>query len=800
MSVDTACSSSSVALHAACNSIWTGECDTAIVGGMNIISSSDNYIGLNAGHFLSPSGGCKTFDEGADGYCRGEAVASVVIKKLDAAQADNDNILSIILSTATNYSAESTSITHPHGPSQENLYKKVLHEAGIRAVEVDYVEMHGTGTQAGDTVEMSSVTNVFAPLNPRRPDGKPLYLGASKANVGHGESASGITALIKAILVLRGEALPPHIGIKGALNHRFPDLEKRNVCIPFSATDFHSLLSQGGRRHVLVNNFSAAGGNAACVLEEYPRRVQDADNADPRPNHVVSVTAKSKYSLYKNARNLIDYLDSGSEFSLSDLSYTTTVRRMQHPLRVQVVASTLIQLRERLASVIAEKSFPMYPKVTSVYFVFTGQGSIYTSIGQALFEASSQFRSDLTRFDQISQAHGFPTFLPVVNGHSQDREAFTPFQMQLGLVAVQMGLCRLLESWGVKPGLVIGHSLGEYSALYASGVLTASDTLYLVGRRAGLLEAGCTIGTHSMLTINAATSTIREALGDTIEGLEFACVNGPYDSVLSGPAELLQRAEKTLKYRGFKSSTLSVPYAFHSSQMDSILTSLENVAQTVEFREPKVPVASPILGIIIRHSGIIGPSYLRRHARECVDFCKALNQLRAEGLVNANCAWVEIGHHPMCLNMIRDTLGNEIPLLPTLRRNENSWASICKSLSLLHTRGYDIGWKEYHRDFERGQRLLSVPSYAFEEKNYWIEYNGWLLNRNAPPNGASVISSGCDAGPRTTTVQRQIFQETIDDKLLLVFETNLVDSAMYSIIAGHVIHGSCLCPAVRCKH
>ena len=206
--VDTACSSSLLALNMACNAIWVHMCDTAVAGGMNLLTGANDYEGLSAGHFLSQTGGCKTYDDAADGYCRGEAVGSIVVKRLDAAEFDNDNILAVILGCATNYSADSISITHPHGPTQEVLYRQVLNQAGLRPFDVDYIEMHGTGTQAGDAVEMSSVSNIFAPAAPARPADNPLHVGAVKANLGHGESASGVTALIKTLLVLREQKLP----------------------------------------------------------------------------------------------------------------------------------------------------------------------------------------------------------------------------------------------------------------------------------------------------------------------------------------------------------------------------------------------------------------------------------------------------------------------------------------------------------------------------------------------------------------------------------------------------------------
>ncbi|KKA17749.1 Polyketide synthase, partial [Rasamsonia emersonii CBS 393.64] len=792
VSLDTACSTSSVALHMACNAIWSGECDTAVVGGMNIISSSDNYVGLSAGHFISPTGGCKTWDKDADGYCRGEAVASVVLKPLEAAQADNDNVLGVILSFATNYSANADSITRPHAPTQESLYRTALRDAGLRPFDVDYIEMHGTGTQAGDTVEMNSVCNVFAPTSPVRPPDNPLYVGAVKANVGHGESASGITGLMKTLLVLRKQQLPPHVGIKTAINPKLPDLQKRNVHIPFHQTPLPSKRGQGSKRRILLNNFSAAGGNTACILEEPPERSIDSSRLDRRSHHVVTISGKSVTSVLNNARNLMAYLAEWPDVSLSDLSYTTTARRMHHPLRQAFVASSIAHLTEQLSAFLSTPN-PTWPKKLSrVAFCFTGQGSFYMPMARDLFEHSSQFRQDLLRFDRVSREHCFATFLPVVDGSGAD-STVTEVQKQLAIVAVEMALFRFFESLDISPSLVIGHSLGEYAALYAAGVLSANDTLYLVGQRASLLETSCPLMTSGMLAVQGGENTIKH-LREKYSALEIACINGPRDVVLSGPRELCEAAMTQLRSQGVHCQLLAIPFAYHSSQMERILDRFEQMATAVHFEKPKVPLVSPSTETVVHEAGIIGPSYLRDQTRRCVRFYGALLQCEQAGLVDENTVWLEIGPRPICMGMIKATLGSQVRLLPSLREGENDWAAISKSLASLHTWGYDINWQEYHREFEAGKRLLTLPRYAWDEKEYWVPYrNDWLLYKGARNERAQTALS--PAGPNTTTVQKLISQEVEDRKVTLVFETDLAESKMHAMITGHVINGSGLCPA-----
>ena len=322
-SIDTACSSSLAAIQLACTSLWAHDCDTALAGGMNILTNPDIFSGLSRGQFLSKKGPCATFDDEADGYCRADGVGSVVLKRLEDAEADKDPIFGVILGTATNHSAEAVSITHPHAGAQEFLYKSVLNRAGVDPHDISYVEMHGTGTQAGDATEMRSVTNVFAPAHRQRRPDQSVHLGAVKANAGHAEAASGTTSLIKVLMMLQKDTIPPHCGIKGTINRTFPnDLEARNVHIPLGSPKPWKR-PNGGKRRVFLNNFSAAGGNTALLLEDGAIQ-SPVDDKDKRSNHIIAVTARTKNSLKHNVENMIDYLEKNPETNLSSLSYTVS--------------------------------------------------------------------------------------------------------------------------------------------------------------------------------------------------------------------------------------------------------------------------------------------------------------------------------------------------------------------------------------------------------------------------------------------------------------------------------------------
>ena len=787
--VDTACSSSFAAIQLACTSLQAKECDTAVAGGLNVMTTPDLFAGLSRAQFLSKTGSCKTFDNGADGFCRGDGVASIVLKRLDDAEADNDPILGVILGTATNHSADAVSMTQPHAPAQEYLYKKILRNTSVDPLDVSYVEMHGTGTQVGDGTEMKSISNVFAPRHQgRRPD-QTLHLGAVKANIGHGEASAGVTSLIKVLIMLQQNAIPPHVGIKGTINKTFPtDLEERGIRIALKQTPW--LAPANGKRRAYLNNFGASGGNTGLLLEEASRSVHVGEK-DPRTSFVISVTGNSSWSLQQNIQNLVSYLERNPEASLPSLSYTTTARKMQHPFRFSFAVSCISDAKAALVSAKAETIKPVSAKPPQVSFVFTGQGSHYPSLGKQLFEHSKQFRSDIMEFDRIGRNQGFPSFLPLVDGTLADLGSFSPVALQLGQSCIQMALARLWKSWGILPSAVLGHSLGEYAALNVAGVLSVSDTIFLVGRRAELLQKSCTAGTHAMLAVATSVTSICKVLDG--EDLEIACINGPKETVLSGPTEQVKSYSRTLGAAGIKCVLLSTAYAFHSSQVATILDPLKELASSITFRNPAIPVISPLLGGVVAAGENFGPEYLARHARETVNFLDAIAAAKREELIDQNMVWLEVGPSPVCSAFLKSNLGSETLTVPSLRKNEDAWRTVSSGLSTLHRKGLRIDWNEVHRDYESMHTVLSLPRYAFENKNYWLDYNNnWCLTKGEVVEAPAKKRKNRHLS--TSSVQK-LTGEDYGDKIKVTAESDLSDPDLHEAISGHLVNGSALCPS-----
>lgn len=788
--VDAACSSSALAIQMGVQSLRSYECDTAVAGGCNVVTAPEMYSGLSRGSFLSPTGSCKTFDNDADGYCRGDGVGSVVLKRLEDAVAEGDNIQAVIKSVSTNHSAHAVSITHPHAGAQQRLMRRVLQEGAIDAKDIDYVEMHGTGTQAGDATEFQSVTSVLG----NRPKDNPLHVGAIKANIGHAEAAAGTNSLIKILMMMRKNAIPPHVGIKGRINEKFPPLDQVNVRIDRGVAPFTARPGGDGKRKVLLNNFNATGGNTCMIIEDAP--APRTGGKDPRSHHVVALSAKTAQSLKQNSARLADYLESNPQTQLQDLAYTTTARRMHHPVRKSYAVDNLEVLVKSLRKDVESSDTRPTGSCAPTVFLFTGQGAHYPGMGRELFATNTVFRDRILESDDICVRQGLPSFKRLVTEVSPDKSQPTPTESQLALVSIELALVALWESWGVKPGMVLGHSLGEYAALCAAGVLSINDTLYLVGKRALLMEEKCVANSHTMLSIQSDAESIQQILsagGST--SCEIACRNGPTMTVVSGKSEDIVLLQSHLSTSSVKSTILEVPFAFHSQQMEPILDEMRDLSSTVSFLKPTIPVASSLLAEIISEAGIFTADYLTRQAREAVNFQGALNIAKIQGIGNEDTLWIEVGVHPMCHSMARSTLGiTPTKALPTLRRDENCYSVISKSLVNAYNSGINVNWTEFHRDFKAALKLLDLPTYAFDLKNYWIQHQGdWSLTKGDASGQVSPLP--VQQAFSTTCLQQIDDQSFSKDGASVVFSSDLAEPSLNAAVRGHIVNGIGLVPS-----
>ncbi|KAK5625822.1 hypothetical protein RRF57_001538 [Xylaria bambusicola] len=794
-SVDSACSSSATAIQLACDSLVNRNCNLALAGGAQVASSPFEFSALGKSGFLSPSGGCKTFRADADGYCRGEGVGVLVLKRLEDALADNDNIEAVITGWGRNHSAGASSITHPHTKSQEELIRRVLRQANTKPSKIGYVECHGTGTVVGDLAEITSITRVFA--KHFKPDA-PIQVGSLKANVGHSESAAGVSSVIKAAMLLKKGVVPPQAGItpETQLHLGFADLDMSSICINSQPN-----ILDVTRQRILVNSFDAAGGNTCLLIEKAPEPIDHTLGPDPRTWHVVTVSAQASESLHDNKKNLLGYLVNHPETRLSDVAYSTTRRKTYQPLRSEYAVGSTHDLIERLRRDVSrhdanDSSIAGKPKVI---FLFDGQGASLFGIARELYETHPTFRGYLnglqSRCEELcpDMRRTLPSILT-----AQDAGTNGSFVTEdhLAIVCVQLALADLWRSWGIHPDLVLGHSIGEYAALSVAGVLSVADTLWLVSKRASLFEKTYTTGEYGMLNLSATTDNVlvllqEQGLRDTCD---IACFNGDTSHVVGGPTTELCKLADGAESKGVSTRFLEVPHAFHCSHIERICESLQKVASKVSFFPPQIPVSSTVTGEIVTQEGIFNASYITHHAQHPVRFSNALKSidsfLKSE---QVSPVWIDIGPSSTCLGLLRQTLdAHPSQLLPSLRKSESNWKTLTTSIGKAYAIGLKVDWSEFHKPFVQSLRLLDLPTYAFNLKRYWQPYT----MATASANGIDI--KGSEQRPHkftpTATVQTIRHQQVSSEMVEVTFISSLSDSRLRDAILGHRIEGSCICP------
>ncbi|KAI0533847.1 hypothetical protein GGR58DRAFT_521044 [Xylaria digitata] len=745
-SIDSACSSSATAIQLACAALINRECTMALAGGAQVASSPFEFSALGKSGFLASSGGCKTFRADADGYCRGEAVGLIVLKRLEDALADKDNIEALITGWGRNYSAGASSMTHPHPESQEKLIRQVFRRANAKPSDISYVELHKTGTTVGDLAEMTSITRVFgghSKLN------SPFHIGSVKANVGHSESAAGISSVIKAVLMLKTGVIPPQAMITPTTELRpgFTELDMSSIHIDSKPATLEN------HKKILVNSFDAAGGNTCLLIERAPEPVDIAPDPDPRVWHLVTVSAQVGESLLNNKKNLLEYLVKHPATELSSVAYSTTARRTHYSRRCEYTISSTEQLIEQLRKDIS-RSTPSNRPITSkpkTIFLFNGQGTPYFGIARELHDTHPVFRGYLNALQDMCEelcSNMCRIITSVLTSQDSDANGSVAAEERLAIVCIQLALAELWRSWGVEPDLVLGHSIGEYAALSVAGVLSVADTLWLVSQRARLFETTYKDGEYGMLSLSATSDEVLALLRDN-------------------ELDISHVVERCGKSKGVPTQFLAMPYA--------------RIASKVSFFPPRIPVSSTVTGEIAIGEDIFNASYIARHACQPVQFSNALKSIDMFlPKDETSPVWIEAGPSSTCLTLLRQKL-NVTPsqLLPSLRRCESNWKTITSSLGKAYASGLPIDWLEFHRPFTRSLKLLDLPTYAFDLKTFWRPYTT-----------ATALASGINMGDArqqqhklvpTVTIQKIQHQNISSDRIEVTF--------------GHSIEGICICPA-----
>lgn len=790
-SLDAACAGTTAGIHLACMSLLSKDIDMAVAGAANILSWPHSFTCLSDSGVLSDTGNCKTFRDDADGYCRGDFAGAVVLKRLEDAVAHNDNILAVVAASGRNHSGNSTSITTSDAGAQERLFQKVMRNAQVSPDDVSYIEMHGTGTQIGDPAEMGAVASTFK--HRRRVNG-PLTVGGVKANIGHGEAAAGMAELLKCIMMFQKDIIPPQAGMPHALNPTFPPLSELNIEIPSEPRAFNKEFNKP--RRILLNNFDAAGGNACMLLEDYSPTGNEQGAADPRSSHVVVTSARTRASYHANKRKLVEGLRANPAARIEDVAYTTTARRMHHPFRFACTASSIQDLITKL-EVSDTTSSPLSSSLNPpIVFVFAGQGSHYAGMGAELYRTSPVFRETVDLCVAICDGNEFPSFLDMITGDGVDVSTKDAAQTQLAVITLEMALTAFWRSAGIEPAMVMGHSLGEYAALHAAGVLSLADTLYLVGHRALMLLERCEPGSCAMLSVSTSVTTVRDHLTRLqSSSCGVACINSPSATVVSGTAEDLAQFQASITAQDAKvrATTLSVPFAFHSFQMDPILQDYISLAGGVTYSAPKIPVVSTLLASIVDGPGIFNQDYLAQQTRQAVDFVGGLNAVKSK--LN-DPVWLEIGPAAVCTSFVRATLSPPpAKIMHTIEANTSNWTSISKSLSAAYMNGVDIDWLALHTPYESNLELLTLPTYAWDMKDYWVTWTE-RGSEAVPEKSQAALSE-----PYVATCAQYLVQKSSSPKIQVTFRASISDPGFLALIDGHKMQqiglasGSVFCDA-----
>lgn len=599
--------------------------------------------------------------------------------------------------------------------------------------------------------------------------------------------------------MLRKNMIPRHIGIKTLKNPRLPALEKHMIEIPLQNIPFDPLLRSGRPRNILINNFNATGGNTSIILQDWDGqtlKLPEQSEKDPRTSHVMVVSGASPRSYKSNLVRLASFLDAHKKIETSHLAYTLTSRKLHHAYRYACSVSSLNDLRSQLKDEISMAGIPTPTKTApNAIFVFSGQGSTRLGMAHALFWSSKTFRDNLLALEDLCRCLDLPSFIGIISGGIEKGQNPRPVEMQLALVALEICLAKLWLTWGVRPMLVIGHSLGEYAALCIAGVLTESDALFLVGKRALLLEERCVIGTYTMLSVSASSATVLGILEDTGSvSCEISCYNAPESVVVSGANQEIQSLQRALRSKQIKTANLELPYAFHSSQMDAIYDSYKLVCESVTFGSPQVAVASSLLGSIVTEEGTFNADYLCSQTRQPVKFSAAVVSCEAIANPDQTSVWLEMGPGSSCHFMIKAALGEKANLfLPSLSTKEDDWKVLSRSVALAYKSGFNISWTSYHKEYTNALTLLETPAYSFDSENHWIQYEGdWSIRKSSYAPQAAMIKQ---PERLTLTLHRLVQTQTQGSTNIWRFETDFSEPELLEVTKGHVVHESYLCPS-----
>jgi acyl transferase domain-containing protein/surfactin synthase thioesterase subunit/acyl carrier protein len=703
LTVQTACSTSLVAVHLAGQSLRVGECDMVLAGVSSVrIPQLRGYL-AERGQVHSRDGHCRAFDAAGQGAIFGSGVAAVLLRRLDDAVAAGDHIYAVIKSTAvTNDGGHKVSYTAPSVMGQARAMVEALTLADVAPDTVSYVECHAAGTNVGDPLEIQALTRAFRTGTARTGF---CAVGSVKTNIGHPEQAAGLAGLIKTALALKHARIPPSLHFTTPN----PDIDFANSPF-FVNTALREWAANGHLRRAAVNSLGIGGTNAFAVLEEAPAPPPRPVAAE-RPVHVLTLSAKTAAALVEQAARFRTALREQPDLRAADVCFTSNVSRSQFPYRLAVTGGSPSELAAKLERVVAGPRAQGRGADKKIAFLFTGQGAQYHGMAADLYRTHPTFREALDRCAEAFRSRLERPLLAVLfeagESAALDQTAYT----QPVLFALEYALARLWQSWGVSPAAVLGHSLGEIAAACVAGAVEFDEAVEFIVTRGRLMQELPAGG--AMVAVFAAEEGVRRALVDR-PAVVVAAVNGPENTVISGPRDDVQTVVDTLRTQGVECKPLALANGFHSPLVEPMCDALEAAASRVSWKTPHVPLVSNFTGQVMAERP--DARYWRQHARHAVRFADGVRTLRALGCE----IFLEIGPGSTLLGMASQVLaGVSCAWLPSLSRQKPDWQVLLESLQALYLEGAPITWEEVHRG--AGHRRVSLPTYPFQRKRFWVD-------------------------------------------------------------------------------
>ena len=708
LTVDTACSSSLVAVHLACQSLRSGECVTALAGGVTLMLTPFTHVEFSRLHALSADGRCKSFSAAADGVGWSEGCGMVVLKRLADAERSGDRILAVIRGSAVNQDGRSSGLTAPNGPAQEAVIRRALKQAGVQPAQVGYVEAHGTGTKLGDPIELQALGKV---MSEGRQATEPLWVGSVKSNLGHSQAAAGVAGLLKAVLALQRGVIPANLHFAAPSPHIAWD--ELRVQVP---SELVAWAPPAGKRLAGVSSFGLSGTNAHVILEEPPRGATRDCASEPQ---LLPLSAKSPDALRAVARQYVEYLTAHPELPVRDIAYTSSVRRSHHAQRLAVVGSSPAEWVDRLRAFLADehpaaRSAPpgALPRPRKLAFLFPGQGGQWLHMGKALLAQEPVFKEAVAACAQQMDALQDWSLLSVLRGEADEALLERVDVIQPAVFAMQVGLAALWRSWGVEPHALIGHSMGEIAAAYVAGALSLAQACRVICARSQLVRRAS--GQGGMVATALGEAQARRVLADYQGRVALGAVNGPDSTVLSGEPAALREIVADLEAQGVPCRWVKVDYASHSPQMEPLREELLRRLADVKGKPGETPLYSTVTGR--RWEGNLDAEYFQQNLQQTVQFWAAVQELARDGFDT----FIELNPHPILLPAIEEGLRGQVrglAVIATMRRDGPGRADALAALASLYTCGYPIDWSRLH---PKEGEVIPLPTYPWQRERYWI--------------------------------------------------------------------------------